>query len=87
MAQITEEMVRSVVAEIVAQMVKNGNGAAPVSEEPVEQVQLKETGEATKGTNPNEVVIALPPLWRQTENAHHHRCSARQSVARSDGRH
>jgi propanediol dehydratase medium subunit len=63
MAQITEEMVRSVVAEIVAQMMKNGNGAAPVAEEPVEKVELKETGEAKQGTNPNEVVIALAPAF------------------------
>jgi propanediol dehydratase medium subunit len=64
MAQITEDMVRSVVAEIVAQMVKNGNGAAPsASDEPVEKVELTEMGEAKQGTNPKEVVIALAPAF------------------------
>ncbi len=64
MTQITEEMVRSVVAEIVAQMAKSGNGAAPsVSDEPVEKVELREVGEAKKGTNPKEVVIALAPAF------------------------
>jgi propanediol dehydratase medium subunit len=64
MAQITEEMVRSVVAEIVAQMASNGGGAAPsVSDEPVEKVDLVEMGEAKQGTNPKEVVIALAPAF------------------------
>jgi len=64
MTQITEDMVRSVVAEIVAQLAKGGNGTAPsVSDEPVEQVELKEVGEAKKGTNPKEVVIALAPAF------------------------
>ncbi len=64
MTQITEDMVRSVVAEIVAQLAKGGNGTAPsVSDEPVEKVELKEVGEAKKGTNPKEVVIALAPAF------------------------
>jgi propanediol dehydratase medium subunit len=64
MTQITEDMVRSVVAEIVAQMVKNGNGAKPsIAGEPVEEVQLRELGEARQGTNPKEVVIALAPAF------------------------
>jgi propanediol dehydratase medium subunit len=64
MAQITEDMVRSVVAEIVAQMAKNGNGAAPsTSNEPVEEIVFTETGEAKQGTNPKEVVIALAPAF------------------------
>ncbi|HMR65444.1 MAG TPA: propanediol/glycerol family dehydratase medium subunit [Anaerolineae bacterium] len=64
MTQITEDMVRSVVAEIVAQMVKNGNGAGPtIADEPVEEVDLRELGEARQGTNPKEVVIALAPAF------------------------
>jgi hypothetical protein len=64
MAQITEDMVRSVVAEIVAQMAQSGNGAAPsVSDEPVEKIDLVEMGEAKQGTNPKEVVIALAPAF------------------------
>lgn len=64
MTQITEDMVRSVVAEIVAQMAKNGQSAkSVVAEEPVEEVNLREIGEAKKGTNPKEVVIALAPAF------------------------
>lgn len=64
MTQITEDMVRSVVAEIIAQMAKSGNGAAPsVSSEPIEKVELREVGEAKQGTNPKEVVIALAPAF------------------------
>lgn len=63
MAQITEEMVRSVVAEIVAQMA-NGNSATPsVSDEPVEKIVFTEMGEAKQGTNPKEVVVALAPAF------------------------
>lgn len=66
MAQITEDMVRSVVAEIVAQMMKNGNGngAGPIAiDEPVEQIVFTEMGVAKQGTNPKEVVIALAPAF------------------------
>ena len=63
MAQITEDMVRSVVAEIVAQMANGNGGASSASGEPVEKIVFTETGEAGQGTNPKEVVIALAPAF------------------------
>lgn len=65
MAQITETMVRDVVAEILAQMAQgNGSSAAAVSAHPaVENMEMQELGEAKVGTSPNEVVIALAPAF------------------------
>jgi len=71
MAQITEAMVRDVVKEILAQVVSGGSapvepkpiyGATPESF-PVQDMTLREVGEAKKGTSPTEVVIALAPAF------------------------
>lgn len=69
MAQITEAMVRDVVKEILAQVVASGSvaAAAPAATAAVpavvQDMNLREVGEAKQGTSPNEVVIALAPAF------------------------
>lgn len=67
MAQITEEMVR----EVVKQILEQANGAAqqaaakPANGESfaVQDMTMREAGEAQKGSSPTEVVIALAPAF------------------------
>jgi propanediol dehydratase medium subunit len=69
MAQITEQMVREAVTEILAQLQSEGNGAAPApvqasgGEYPVEDMSMSETGPAQQGSSTDEVVIALAPAF------------------------
>lgn len=68
MAQITEQMVREAVTEILAQLQSAGNGAA-VAPAPaggqyaVEEMEMRESGVAQQGTSSDEVVIALAPAF------------------------
>lgn len=67
MAQITEEMVR----EVVKQILEQANAAAPQgAAKPangesfaVQDMTMREAGEAQKGSSPTEVVIALAPAF------------------------
>lgn len=70
MAQITEAMVRDVVKEILAQVVASGAAgteapkpAAVGASFAVQDMTLREVGEAKQGTSPTEVVIALAPAF------------------------
>ena len=66
MAQITEEMVRDVVKEILTQMggAEAAGNSQPVSVgPPVGEMEMRELGEAKPGTSPNEVVIAIAPAF------------------------
>jgi propanediol dehydratase medium subunit len=64
MAQITEEMVREVVKQILEQAAAP-KAAQPVAGEAVavKEMTMRETGEAQKGSSPTEVVIALAPAF------------------------
>jgi propanediol dehydratase medium subunit len=68
MADLTEEVVREVVKEIMAQMANGKSVAAPavsptIGESDVAGLTLREVGEAKPGTSSNEVVIALAPAF------------------------
>lgn len=79
MAQITEQMVREVVTEILAQIQGQGNGPAVAEAAPapaatpvvgdgngqysVTKMTLREVGPARQGTSSDEVVIALAPAF------------------------
>lgn len=71
MAQITEAMVRDVVKEILAQVMASGPAAAEArpaaaaasTSSAVQDMTLREVGEAKPGTTPTEVVIALAPAF------------------------
>lgn len=64
MPQITEDMVREVVKEILAQMAVNGGEAKPAfTAQAVEGMEMRELGPAKQGTSPSEVVIALAPAF------------------------
>jgi len=63
--EITEEMVRGVVREILKQMpaaaAAPASSVAPAAE--VQDMEMRELGEAKLGTSPNEVVIGLAPAF------------------------
>ena len=71
MAQITEAMVRDVVKEILAQVVSGASAtteakpsvAATPASFAMQDMTLREAGEAKQGTAPTEVVIALAPAF------------------------
>lgn len=74
MAQINEQIVREVVAEILAQLEREGTaGTAPQTKETaapqsngdytVNELDLREVGPAKQGTAPDEVVIGLAPAF------------------------
>lgn len=74
MAQINEQIVREVVAEILAQLEREGTaGTAPQTKETaalqsngdyaVNELELREVGPAKQGTAPDEVVIGLAPAF------------------------
>lgn len=65
--QISRELVEKVVAEVIAEVMGSqapAVAAAPQAE--VSGVSFSETGRAGKGTDPKEVVLALPPAFGTT---------------------
>jgi propanediol dehydratase medium subunit len=68
MADLSEDVVREVVKEIMAQMANGKSAAAPavsptIGESDVADMTMREVGEAKPGTSSNEVVIALAPAF------------------------
>jgi propanediol dehydratase medium subunit len=59
---ITEEMVKEIILEVLQQM-QGGGGSALAAQEDVPPLQLREVGEARRGTDRNEVVIGVPPAF------------------------
>jgi propanediol dehydratase medium subunit len=59
---ITEDMVKEVILEVLQQMQGGGQSAIALQED-VPPLQLKEVGEARVGTDRNEVVIGVPPAF------------------------
>jgi len=61
--EITESLVRDVVSEILKQMSSAGQLPASAGEQPADDMELRELGEAQVGTTPNEVVIGVAPAF------------------------
>ena len=59
---ITEDMVKEVILEVLQQMQGGGQSATALQED-VPPLQLREVGEARVGTDRNEVVIGVPPAF------------------------
>jgi len=59
---ITEEMVKEIILEVLQQMPKAG-GPATKQEEHVPPLSFRELGGAKPGTDRNEVVIGVPPAF------------------------
>jgi propanediol dehydratase medium subunit len=59
---ISEEMVREIILEVLQQMQKEGGTPAP-QEEHVPPLSFREIGAAKPGTDRNEVVIGVPPAF------------------------
>ena len=59
---ITEEMVKEIILEVLQQMQRGGN-PAKVSPQEIPPLQFRETGKAKRGTDRNEVVIGVPPAF------------------------
>jgi propanediol dehydratase medium subunit len=59
---ISEDLVKEVILEILQQMQKEGKAASPREAE-APAVRFKEVGEAKRGTDRNEVVIGVPPAF------------------------
>jgi propanediol dehydratase medium subunit len=61
--QINEELVRKVIAEVLAEVV-GGSAAPAASTVPAAgALKLAEKGKAARGTDPREVVVAIPPAF------------------------
>jgi len=59
---ISEDLVKEVILEILQQMQKEGKDPSPRETE-APAVRFKEAGEAKRGTDRNEVVIGVPPAF------------------------
>ena len=59
---ITEDMVKEVILEVLQQMQGGGQSAISLQED-APPLQLREVGEARVGTDRNEVVIGVPPAF------------------------
>ena len=59
---ITEDMVKEVILEVLQQMQGGGESAIALQED-APPLQLREVGEARPGTDRNEVVIGVPPAF------------------------
>jgi len=59
---ITEDMVKEVILEVLQQMQGGGESAVTLQKD-VPPLQLREVGEARPGTDRNEVVIGVPPAF------------------------
>ena len=60
---ISEEMVKEVIAEVLQQMQGGGIPAATQVKKQASALQFRELGDAKPGTNRNEVVIGIPPAF------------------------
>jgi len=60
---ISEEMVREVIVEVLQQMQGAGTPGTAVAKEAPAPLQFREIGEAKPGTDRNEVVIGIPPAF------------------------
>jgi propanediol dehydratase medium subunit len=59
---ITEDMVKEVILEVLQQMQGGGQSAIALQED-APPLQMREVGEAKPGTDRNEVVIGVPPAF------------------------
>jgi propanediol dehydratase medium subunit len=60
--KLTEEMLRQIITEVVEQMQESKTATAPkVAQRKGESLNFIEKGPSSTGTNPKEVVVALPP--------------------------
>jgi len=59
---ITEEMVREIILEVMREM-QGGKASAPRREADVPALQFREIGQAKTGTDRNEVVIGITPAF------------------------
>ena len=59
---ISEEMVKKIIIEVLQQMQGEGQ-AGTAQEEDVPALQFSEIGEAKPGTERNEIVIGVPPSF------------------------
>lgn len=60
---ISEEMVKEIIAEVLQQMQGGGIPTATPVKEQASALQFRELGDAKPGTNVNEVVIGIPPAF------------------------
>jgi propanediol dehydratase medium subunit len=60
---ISEEMVREVIVEVLQQMQGAGTPGTTVAKETPAPLQFREMGEAKPGKDRNEVVIGIPPAF------------------------
>lgn len=60
--QINPELLEKIVAEVLSEMTSGGSSVA-VQAAPVAGVGLTEKGQATRGTDPKEVVLAISPAF------------------------
>lgn len=59
---ITEDMVKEIILEVLQEMQKDG-GATAVRKPEAPALRLREVGEAKPGTNRNEVVVGISPAF------------------------
>ncbi len=67
--QMNPELLEKIVAEVLAEMNVGGGAASAVATaapERVAGVKLSETGKATRGTDPKEIVLAVSPAFAST---------------------
>jgi propanediol dehydratase medium subunit len=62
---ITEDMVKEIILQVLQQMQAEGKGAGE-SERPAAPLAFREIGPAAAGSSPHEVVIGLPPSFGTT---------------------
>jgi len=60
---ISEEMVKEIIAEVLQEMQGGGIPATTQVKEQASALQFRELGDAKPGTNRNEVVIGIPPAF------------------------
>lgn len=66
--QLSEQLVRQVVEEVLAGLGREAPAAAPGPSTAVPGMTLTEKGEAVKGTKADEVVIGIGPAFGATQN-------------------
>ncbi|MDR3321676.1 MAG: propanediol/glycerol family dehydratase medium subunit [Synergistaceae bacterium] len=64
--QINPELLEKIVAEVLADLNGGGRGSSSAVAEQVAGVKLTEKGQATRGTDPKEVVLAVSPAYATT---------------------
>lgn len=60
---VSEEMVKEIIVEVLQQMQGEAGSAKTQAEEKAPPLQFREIGEAKSGTNRNEVVVGIPPAF------------------------